>query len=56
LRYKDKTCGAGHLEREKGMRSLIVELTPVVTLDGLDGKAELRGHVSDLARKGEVQE
>ena len=42
-----------------------VELPPVVALDGLNGEAELSGHakkwrrvgkVSDLARKGKVQE
>jgi hypothetical protein len=43
-RYTDKTCGARHLERGKGTRGVVVELTPVLTLDGLDGEAELSGH------------
>ena len=44
----------------------VIELPPVVTLDGLNGESELSGHpgkeveeggnVSDLARKGKVQE
>ena len=44
----------------------VIELPPVVALDGLNGEAELSGHpskkwmrvgkVSDLARKGKVQE
>jgi hypothetical protein len=52
--------------REKeGAGGVVIELTPIVTLDGLDGEAELSGHpgieveggkVSDLARKGKVQE
>ena len=45
------------------MEGGVIELTAVITLDGLNGVAELSGHpgkevgkVSDLARKGNVQE
>ena len=51
---------------EEGTGGGVIELTPVVALDGLNGEAELSGHpgkeveeggeVSDLARKGKVQE
>ena len=51
---------------EEGTGGGVIELTPVVTLDGLNSEAELSGHpskeveevgkVSDLARKGKVQE
>ena len=51
---------------EGGTGGGVIELPPVVTLDGLNGEAELSGHpgkeveeggkVSDLARKGKVQE
>src|SRR6185436_1872037 len=50
---------------EEGTGGGVIEFTPVVTLDGLNGEAELSGHpakkwrrvgkVSDLARKGKVQ-
>jgi hypothetical protein len=48
----DKTCRAGHLERGKGTRGMVVELTPVVTLDSLDGEAELRGHPGKEVKEG----
>jgi hypothetical protein len=51
---------------EKGARGVVIELTTVVALNGLDSEAELSGHpgkevegvgkVSDLARSGKVQE
>ena len=51
---------------EERTGSGVVKLTPVVTLDGLNGEAELSGHpckevekdgkVSNLARNGKVQE
>jgi hypothetical protein len=50
---------------EKGTGGVVVELTPVVTLDSLDGKAELSGHPGKevkggkcvrLGMKGKVQE
>jgi hypothetical protein len=50
---------------ENGAKGGVIELTTVVTLDGLNGEAELSGHpgkevkeggkVSDLACKGKVQ-
>ena len=63
--------GRGHTQldttrEEERAGGMVIELTPVVTLDGLNGEAELSGHpskeveeggkVSDLARKGKVQE
>jgi hypothetical protein len=52
--------------QEEGPGGGVIELLPVVTLDGLNCEAELSGHpgkeveegggVSDLARKGKVQE
>ena len=51
---------------EEGTGGGVIELPPVVALDGLNGEAELSGtqakkwrrvgKVSDLARKGKVQE
>jgi hypothetical protein len=32
------------LREEKGTRGVVIELTPIVTLDDLDGEAELSGH------------
>ena len=65
-RYTDKTYAAEHPREEERTGGGVIELTSIVILDGLNGEAELSGHpgkeveeggkVSDLARKGKVQE
>ena len=50
-RYTDKTYAAEHLERE-GTGGGVIELTTVVTLDGLNGEAELSGHPGKEVDKG----
>jgi hypothetical protein len=37
---------------EEGARGGVIELTPVVALDGLNGEAELSGHPSKEVNKG----
>jgi hypothetical protein len=37
---------------EKGTRGVVVELTAVVTLDGLNGEAKMRGHPGKEVEEG----
>ena len=37
---------------EEGTRGGVIELTPVVTLDGLNGEAELSGHPGKEVKEG----
>jgi hypothetical protein len=37
---------------KEGARGVVIELTPVVTLDGLDGEAELSGHPGKEVEEG----
>ena len=43
-RYTDKTYAAEQLREEEETGGGVIELMPVVTLDGLNGEAELSGH------------
>ena len=52
-RYTDKTCAAEHPEREEeSAGGGVVELMPVVTLDGLNGEAELSEHPGKEVEEG----
>jgi hypothetical protein len=54
------------VRKEENPRGGVIKLTPIVTLNGLDGETELSRHPDeevtncgkalDLARKGKVQE
>ena len=50
----DKTYTTEHPEREEeGTGGGVIELRPVVTLDGLNGEAELSGHPGKEVEGGE---
>jgi len=52
-RYMDKTCTAEHPEREEERAGgVVIELMPVVTLDSLNGEAELSGHPGEEVEEG----
>ena len=51
-RYTDKTYAAEHSERERTGGG-VVELTPVVTLDGLNGEVKRSGHPGKEVEGGE---
>jgi hypothetical protein len=51
-RYTGKTCATEHREREKeSAGGGVIKLTTIVTLDGLDGKAELCEHPSEEVKE-----
>ena len=51
-KYTDKTYAAEHPREEEGTGSGVIELPPVVTLDGLNGEAELSGHTGKEVEEG----
>ena len=51
-RYTDKTYAAEHPERGRRTGGGVIELTPVVVLDGLNGEAELSGHPGKEVEEG----
>ena len=51
-RYTDKTYTAEHPERGRRNESGVIELPPVVTLDGLNSEAELSGHPGKGVEEG----
>ena len=51
-RYTDKTYAAEQLREEEETGGGVIELTPVVTLDDLNGEAELSGHPGKEVEEG----